>query len=188
MDRLDDIWITLDQAGVIDLDPMAADDPESLEATIEAFHDLRKARAVYRLLGAPENPLTGDPEGPGAVAVAATLGSKVDRLVDQPFGAACLRAGLTQLEAFVNYRVGRRVRAAGFFLDHPVVPGGALAPGLGLQSVLELLTEDQAGISLREGALAPIWSLAFFYPLLTEENAGRADSCGSCTKECALRK
>ena len=193
MELLNDVWITLAPSDVVRaLDQGSPEPPpDELARTIQAFHDQRRAEAAYELIDPPGSPLSAETSRAvgaesGVAAVAATLGSGVEGLASLEWGPACLRAGLAQLEAFVCYRIMKRLGVRKLNLGTPLVPGGAAAPDLEIQNVLDLLGSDPLGIRVENGGLRPTWSLAFLYPV--SRAPAKAGSCSSCTKDCALRR
>ncbi|MBW2618800.1 MAG: hypothetical protein JRC92_07990, partial [Deltaproteobacteria bacterium] len=98
-----------------------------------------------------------------------------------------LKAGLFQLEAYLNYRVSRFVSPLGLFIGHPAVPGGAIAPDLRPEAALQLLPDNPTGVEVREGKLWPPSSLVFLYPL-SRRSEKKASPCQTCHKDCALRQ
>jgi hypothetical protein len=193
MEVLNDIWITLDPAEVVRALPEGTPEPPSqaLARTMEAFHQKRRAEAAFEIIeptGSPLLPETIRAMGAesGVAAVAATLGAGVEELASLDWGQACLKAGLAQLEAFVCYRIMKRVGTRKLNLGPPLVPGGAAAPGLKLQGVLDLLGPNPLGIRVEDGMLKPTWSLAYLYPVGLAP--AKASSCASCSKDCALRR
>jgi len=193
MEVLKDIWITLDPAEVIRALPEGSPEPSSgaLARTIEAFHESRRAEAAFEVIEPTRSPLSAETAlavgaEAGVAAVAATLGEGVEGLAGLDWGRACLRAGLAQLEAFVCYRIMKRLGTRKLNLGPPLVPGGAAAPELTLPGVLDLLDPDPLGIRVEGGVLKPAWSLAYLYPV--SPSPAKTSSCSSCTKDCALRR
>lgn len=187
---LNDIWITLDQEEVRAHLPQTAAqvDPEAIRPALDAFHQARQAQGIFETIGPDLSPLPLDQADLGAVAVAATLGSEVDKLEDRPWMKQVLRAGLAQLEAYLNYRIQKRLALRNLFLGHPVVPGGAAAPELTLDQVLDLLGQSPLGLEARGESLFPPWSLAYLYPVSSSADQVQASACATCKKDCTLRK
>ncbi|MBW1713381.1 MAG: hypothetical protein JRJ59_09575 [Deltaproteobacteria bacterium] len=187
---LNDIWITLDQAEVRAHLPQTADqaDPDLLQPALDAFHQARQAQGVFETIGPELSPLPLGQADSGAVAVAATLGPEVDKLEDRPWMKQVLMAGLAQLEAFLNYRIKKRLALRNLFLGQPVVPGGPAGPELTLDQVLDLLGKNPLGLEVRGDHLFPPWSLAYLYPVSSSADQVQARACASCQKDCALRK
>jgi hypothetical protein len=186
MDVLDDIWITLTPNEVVECDPAAAG--VDLSAVLAAFHQARRAQAAFELREPQASPLPSGLAPQGAVAVALTLGPEVDRLPDLPGREACLKAGLAQLEAYVNYRLTRRLAAKKLYLGQVVVPGGALAPDLSPAQVLDLLPGNPLGLQVEGEAFRPAWSMAYLYPVTSRADQPFPSACAACHKDCALRR
>ncbi len=183
---LDDIWITLEKR---DVDPEG--ETEGLKEALDAFHQTRRARGAFEIIDPKDSPLPPDQAEAGVVAVAATLGEEVERLIGMPWLEECLKAGLFQLEAYLNYRIQKFIAPKKLFIGHPAVPGGAAAPELKLDQVLALLPGNGLGLSVQHSAdgdtLRPTWSIAYLYPL-GRQPAEAANPCAGCSKDCALRR
>ena len=187
MQVYEDIWITLARDDVLAQIKDDTKEADGLEEALAAFHQARRAKAAFEMLGPEASPLPLTPAEEGAVVVAATLGPEVDRLPDGKWLKACLKAGLFQLEAYLNYRVSRFVSPRGLFIGHPTAPGGAVAPNLRLEAVLQFLPANPTGIEVREEKLWPPSSLVFLYPL-SRRSEKQASPCAACHKDCAIRR
>ena len=185
MQVYEDIWITLTRDDLLAQVEGEAGGADGLEEALAAFHQARQAKAAFEIIGPETNPLPLTEEG--AVVVAATLGPVMDRLPEGKWLKACLKAGLFQLEAYLNYRVSRFVSPLGLFIGHPAVPGGAIAPDLRPETALLLLPDNPTGIEVREEKLWPPSSLLFLYPL-TSRSEKQASPCSACNKDCSLRQ
>ena len=181
-----DIWITLSPREVAGF--RSKNDPEysdqEVQTALETFHRTREAKADYEILDPAQSPLLPDAPPSGVVAVAATLGRSVES-VDLPALDLCLKAALAQLQAYLNYRIVKRLAPKKLHLGWPVVPGGAAAPDLTYGQVLDLLPQAGSGVRLKEGRLDPAWSLVYLYPVSPKPD--KTSSCASCRKDCALR-
>lgn len=188
MPFLDDIWITLSPQEMSESEPDSASgyDPDEIRKAIDVFHRSREAKADYEIIPPGKSPLPLTKDQTGVVAVAATLGEKVDLSADLPGMEPCLKAALSQLQAYLNYRIMKRLSPQKLHLGWPVVPGGAVAPDLTQQEVLDLLPEARSGVRIKEGRLLPSWSLVYLYPMGPKPD--EAVACASCHKDCTLRK
>ncbi len=188
MPFLDDIWITLsleEVAGFQKDDSPGCSELELL-AAMEAFHQSREARADYELVPPEKSPLPADKAPSSSVAVAATLGEKVEQYAGLPGMELCFKAALAQLQAFLNYRIMKRLAPKKLHLGWPVVPGGAAAPQLTNDQVLDLLPQAGSGVRIQDGRLYPVRSLVYLYPVSPKPD--KTSACASCHKDCALRK
>ncbi len=185
---LDDIWITLSEVDVLAQAAASAPPDENLARALEAFHRAREAKGVFAFIEPAQSPLALPGAEAGVVAVAATLGAKVEALEGRPWMAACLKAGLFQLEAFIHYRVLKRLAPRRLCPGFPIVPGGALAPQLKPTDVLDLLPKNPSGVRAEKGRLWPTWSLAYLYPVSAKIDEVRTNPCAACHKDCALRR
>ncbi len=188
MPFIDDIWITLSPRDVAAFGQGAKGDYDEgdIREAIEVFHRDREARADYELVPLEKSPIALDPEKTGLMAVAATLGYRVEESIALPAMEVCLRAALAQLQDYLNYRLTKRLAPKKLHLGWPMVPGGAAAPDLTYGQVLDLLPGNQSGVRIRGELLSPAWSLAYLYSLGPKPD--RTSACASCNKDCSLRK
>ena len=188
MPFLDDIWITLAPRDVFEFDQSAQRkySEEEIQKAIEVFHRDREAKAAYEILPLDKSPLPLSLDQTGIIAVAATLGLKFQDPAGLPGLEACLKTALAQLQAYINYRIAKRLSPKKLHLGWPLVPGGAAAPNLTHEQVLTLLPDNESGVEIRQGRPYPAWSLIFLYPLGPKPD--QTSACASCGKDCSLRK
>lgn len=187
MPAYSDIPIFIDRADVLLLSDRSQADGQ-LDRAMERFHSLRRAAGVFRLIDPADLPCPLAGADGGTAVVALSLGAELETGLDTPWLEDCCRAGLFQLEAYLSYRVRKWVAPKKLYPCHPALPGGAVAPDLTLERVLDLLPDNDLGLVVGNGHLSPRWSAAYLYPLTGDQKASAVNPCANCAKNCDLRR